>query len=268
MRNIQIIKTTIFAVIIFCCLSLKSQVGANDVELDKKYTPGQNSIFNELHKKNTAPSSSNAEIKNTIKFCPTLVFRQKVVFFYEREIAKGFSFHTGIGKAFGADVFEQFYFNAFSGQAAPNTLYPGLIFTNSNYSGSSVFFSAGIKVYFSGTTFDGGYIDLHYRHERMDYLLKPLVDGNRVDGANDVSFNMNSFTCGFGYALLGGKNNNITHDLFMNFGIKFFKYTQFDQLQIPSVYGNTEDIYRRSNLELTARILPSFSIGYMLGFGF
>ncbi len=264
------IKTSLFFLILFCGGFSFAQVIVNgDNEFDKKYTPGQNSVFNELHNKNKSSATSVVEIKNSLKFCPTLVFRQKIVFFYEREITKGLSLNIGGGKSFGADIFEALYFDIFSEQAFElKTLSPGTLLTNSQFNASSALISAGIRVYFDGTTFDGAYVDLNYRIERIDYTLKPIVNGNRVEGLSSFSFKTNAFFCGFGYASVSGRKGKVTHDFFMNFGIKFVKYTQFDEVEIPGAFGNTEQVYRKSAYELSARILPALNMGYSLGFGF
>src|ERR1041384_2823795 len=85
-----------------------SQAQTTEQELDNKYTPNQNSIFNNLLKKGNSSSSSSddIEIKNSVQFCPTLMFRQKVGLFYERELGGPLSIVVGVAKAFGNDIFQ------------------------------------------------------------------------------------------------------------------------------------------------------------------
>ena len=80
----QLIRSRIFIGFLSLNFFVTAQVvNERDNELDKKYTPPQNSIFNNLNVKNNQSSSGReVEIKNAIKFCPTLLLRQKVAFFY------------------------------------------------------------------------------------------------------------------------------------------------------------------------------------------
>ncbi|MBA2610597.1 MAG: hypothetical protein H0U95_01410 [Bacteroidetes bacterium] len=266
MKDYLSIKLILFSCLIFNTLFSFGQgiITDKDNEFDKKYTPAQNSLFNELNPKNkTSNSYTSVEIKNSIKFCPTQIFRQKVTFFYEVQINRGLSFNFGLGKAFGVDVFEQFFFDGLSDQYEPNVLLPGDLLMNSRYNGSSPIVSTGMRIYYSGKAFDGGFVDLNYRYSRMDYILKPEVSGRRIEGSQSMSFKMNSFSFGFGHTFVTGHKNNITHEIFMNLGIKLFKYPKYDQVE--SMY---ETYYRRSSAELNGRILPSFNMGYVFGFGF
>jgi hypothetical protein len=269
MKDQPFIKLLSFFAIIFCSLISFGQgiITDKDNEFDKKYTPAPNSFFNELTPKNKSSNSyTSVEIKNSIKFCPTQIFRQKVTFFYEVQLNRGLSFNFGLGKAFGVDVFEQFFFEGFSSQYEPKVLLPGDILMNSRYNGSSPAVSTGMRIYFSGKAFDGGFVDLNYMYSRMDYILKPEINSRRIEGSPNVSFKMNSFSFGFGHTSVTGHKNNITHELFMNFGIKLFKYPKYDEIESTSTIYET--YYRRTSIELDGRILPAFNMGYVFGFGF
>jgi hypothetical protein len=241
-----------------------------DNDFDKKYTPGPNSPFNSRNNNSNSSSSSEVTFKNAIKFCPTMIFRQKVGFYYERQVTKGFSFTGGLGKAFGPDIFEQLYFQEFSVQYDENVMNTGEMYSNSEYKGSSPFFSLGIKVYYSGNVFEDGYIEFMYRRERVDYTLKPQSMSVKVEGSTALEFQVNSFSFGIGHIFNGGTNGKMTHEIFWNMGVKYFQVPKFDVVQVPSYsyYGSTEPIYRRSQLTMNARILPSMSFGYIFGFGF
>lgn len=270
----QSIRSIIFIGFLFLNFFVTAQViNERDNELDKKYTPPLNSIFNNLNAKTNKSSSGNdVEIKNAIKFCPTLVLRQKVVFFYEREITKGFSINAGLGKAFGEDVFEKTFFDEFS--LADNYegkyLSAGALLENSKRDDSSPLISIGFRIYFSGKSFDGGFVDFNYRNERVDYVLNSTtVNSYRIEGSNRASFKINAFSFGFGHTFVGGQKNNITHELFLNFGIKLIKFPEYKKFDnVVSQFGNTETVYRRTAAEVSARILPAFNMGYVFGFGF
>lgn len=241
-----------------------------DNGFDEKYSPAQNSIFNNTRKKNQDSPSGSIDIKNSIKFCPTMLFRQKAVFFYEREITSGLAVNVGLGKAFGKDVIESLFFDEFSTNSVPYTLSPGEMLVNGEHDGSSPFLSVGLRLYYSGSTFDGGFIDIGYRRETMNYMLPATINSNRVEGSRSASFKMNGFSFGYGYTAITGNKNNITHEFFMNFGIKLFEYTKFDEIQVVSStnYGSTETVYRKTSTTLPARIAPAVNMGYSFGFGF
>jgi hypothetical protein len=262
------IKTGTTCIFVFITSFLFSQYD-QDRDPDKKYTPNKNSIFNNLLTKNTEPGSSGTtEIRNVIKFCPTLLLRQKVALFYERDIASAFSINFGIGKAFGNDYLQYLYLSAFSDFNTGSTLAAGQVMDNSEYTGSKPMLHVGFKIFFSGTTFEDGYVEFNYRRETMDYTLNSNVGGYRVEKGNLASFKMNAFSFGFGYMDVSGVRNNITHEFFMNFGIKNFSFTSFVAYDKLNTWGQTERVYERTHLESQARILPSFNMGYIFGFGF
>ena len=236
-------------------------------ELDDKYTPNASSMFNNLVKKAYDENAYvEIEFKNVARFCPTMLIREKVFFAYERTLYKGLVGVAGIGKAFGKDVLQNSYFAIFS-NSDNNILNPnqGTIGT---YLGSMPLLHAGIKIYFSGTAFEDAFFELNYRRERMDYLLPPIVNGNSVDGENDIQFKMNAFSIGFGFTSVGGEKSNIVHDFYINFGLKSFNYNQYDLVSVINpVNAKLENFYRKSDTYAKTRIVPSLNIGYAFGFG-
>lgn len=265
------LRILIFISAVFSCSMAFSQtvVPGRDNEFDKKYSPPPNSIFNKTNKKNNESSgSSEITIKNSIKFSPTMLARQKVGFFYERSITDGFSATFGLGKAFGRDFIEAVGMDAFTLEDySSNTATPGSLLQGT-YNSSSPFLSAGLRLYYSGETFDGGYVDLFYRHESTEYIIGNQLDGYRVEGSRIAEFKMNSFNFGFGFSGVSGNKGNITHDFFMSMGIRMYQYTKYDRLDVPTVTGSTETIYRYGGTSLTARVAPSVNICYSIGFGF
>jgi hypothetical protein len=261
------LKKIIPALLFSISLPLLAQV-ESDADRDRKYTPNQSSVFNELGKKK-GPSSTGTEIdiKNSIQFCPTILARQKVLFIYERALGDIVSMNFGLGKAFGNDFMQSTYFSAFSDFDSDNYLDPGTILLNADYAGSSMLLQVGLKVYFSGSSFDGSFMEFQYRRERLDYKLNPTVYGNRIENGNTAEFKMNAFSFGYGYKETTGINQNFTHEFFFNAGIKNFSFTKFNEI-IRSNSSNNETVYQRSPLEADARILPSINIGYIFGFGF
>lgn len=245
-----------------------SQAPENGNELDRQYAPNPSSIFNNTQKKSYESYDNSTSIKNVIKFSPTLLLRQRAALFYEREMFRGVSANIGIGKPFGNDIFQNAFFSLGSVFNYSSSLSPGDVVGNGTYWGSYPSLSLGLKVYFLGETFDETYMEFNYRWERVDYLLDASVGGTRVDGENDVAFKMNGFNMGFGYTGLTGSNKNFTHEIYCNFGFKLFKYTTFDRVNVKSVTGGTETVYRKTGDESSGRILPSLNMGYIFGFGF
>lgn len=267
----QLIKSALVTIITFLYLfsSGQSIIQDKDNEFDKKYTPSQNSLFNNLNKKNNQSSnSSSIEIKNSVKYCPTILLRQKVVFFYERQVSNGLSINFGIGKAFGKDFMEQVYLSGFSELYTPNTLSAGDIQQAGAYYGSTALISVGMRLYYSGKSFDGGFVDLNFRRETMKFLLPDAINGYPILGSKTANFKTNTFSFGFGHTFVGGQKNNITHELFTNFGIKLITYSRYNEVPSNNPSSYTSNQYVRASTDLTTRILPAVNFGYVFGFGF
>ena len=240
-------------------------------ELDAKYTPNASSIFNTMKKSGDGISPSNVDIsfKQAVKFYPFTFFRQKVYLSYERELFKGLSLDLGVGKAFGTDFLQNTFLTSFSSFKESNVLDPTSVFDNSSYTGSWPLLSAGAKVYFSGTTFEEAFMEFNYRYERTNYLLNNTIGSSRIDGENDMVFNMQNFNVGFGYTGISGAKNNLVHQFYFNFGAKLFNFTRYDIQSVKKFNGSgNEIIYVKSSEMVSVRIIPAINIGYCLGFGF
>jgi hypothetical protein len=237
-------------------------------ELDSKYTPNSSSVFNNSVRKNNDPNgSADISFHQALKFSPTLLARQKVALFYER----GFGAVTaclGLGKAFGKDILQDIGFTAFTDFYDAKVLAPGDIVNNSIYYGSGLYASFSMKVFFSGTAFDGGFVEFNYKKDKFSYYLNPTVDSRRITNGNVVDFTMNAFSFGYGYAGVSGVHSNITHEFFFNSGIKLFNISRFDKVDTNNGSGNVDMTYRRSSQDIKARLLPTLNIGYVFGFGF
>jgi hypothetical protein len=236
---------------------------------DKKYTPNPSSIFNSMNKKREDGGSSDIIIKNMFSYCPTALFRQKAMFFYQRDMGQGIVVNLGLGKAFGDDVLQQILLAAKSLGADNTSLTPYDMLDNSTYYSSTPYYYFGMRYYFSGNAFEDGFVDLAYRHESMEYLLNPTINSTRVAGSNSVNFKMNAFSFGYGYTILTGRKNNFSHEFFINFGIKYFKYTNFETVKYQNPLTQTaEDVYVKSVFEKSLIIYPAINMGYSFGFGF
>jgi hypothetical protein len=132
-----------------------------------------------------------------------------------------------------------------------------------SYYGSSTLLSGTLRMYFSGHVFGEGYMDFTYRRESMDYKLTGSPNGYRIEGLDIATFKMNAFFFGFGHNWVGGNKNNITHNVFINFGIKQFEITKYVDTQ-----SGYDHVYRRTNDVVTTRILPAVNMGYIFGIGF
>jgi hypothetical protein len=235
--------------------------------MDTKYTPNASSIFNNLLKKNNGSpgSSSDVEFKNNVQFCVTALLRQKFLLICDRDLGNGFVISAGIGKAFGKDIFQNAYMSFNTSGTDIKILDPANIFLFSVYSGSSPLLQAGLKLHFNGTSFEGSYVNILYRHEVLNYALNSSVGSIPVnDPDNSVSFKMNALSFGFGFTSVTGNNDNITHDFFINMGIKLFSYTTFEQVETA---GSSPE-YRRKPYDSKAKIMPAINMGYSFGFGF
>lgn len=257
-----------FVAAVLCCrtgLYSQDKQVVTDNEQDKKYTPNASSIFNNLNKAKESGSSSTT-IKNLVKFCPTMILRQKVMFYYERQLMDNFTINFGVGKAFGDDFLQRSFFVSKELSDDGNKLSSYVLLSNSKFDKSTPYLYGGARIYFSSTTFDEGFIEVAYRNENLEYLLNTEVNGYRVDGSNRAKFKMNAFSFGYGFIEMVGPKNNFCHELYINFGIKYFRYTQFDK--VPTSVVNSQYVYQKTNLEQKVRVLPAINVGYCFGFGF
>ena len=258
--------------LLFYCTHFFAQNELPKNDLDSKYTPNPSSIFNNLVKKSYDENSyTEIEFKQLVKFCPTMLARQKVCFFYEREIVKGFVGTAGIGKAFGRDVFQNGFFTLnLSSFSNPLLLSPQDALSNCSYLNSWPLLFVGGKIYFSGTSFDEVFFEFNYKNERMNYVLSPTIQSARIDGEDDITFKMNAYSIGFGFTVVGGNKSNVVHELFFNVGLKTFKFTEYDLLSIPnpvSISPKNDLVYRKTDSFAKTRIIPTLNIGYSFGFG-
>lgn len=242
-------------------------------ELDKKYTPPQSSIFNNLGPKNNSSSSPSSNyddevtIKNAIKFVSTAIFRQKLIFNYQREVYNGLSLNIGFGKAFGRDYIQQvgttlLEFSNFQ----QDRLNAYEIIDNSLFKGTSPYFSIGPRIYFSGNSFENGFVEFNYAYEKTEYTLNAQINGYDVRGSRGCDFVMHAFNFGFGYTFV---NNHFTHDILFNVGMKTFNFTQFDYHDNTNqMTGAIERYYIRTSKKVEARLIPTINLTYAFGFGF
>ncbi|MES2679624.1 MAG: hypothetical protein V4635_07050 [Bacteroidota bacterium] len=240
-----------------------------DGDQDKKYTPNPSSIFNSLNKKREDGGSSDVTIKNMITYCPTALFRQKVMFYCHRDLGQGIVVNLGLGKAFGDDVLQQVFLGIKSVTSDYTVLSSYDMLSNATYYSSTPYYYVGLRYYFSGNSFEEGFVDLAYRHESLEYLLNPDINSKKVAGSNSFNLKMNAFSFGYGYTILTGRKNNFSHEFFINFGIKYFKHSYFEVVQYrnPVTYVD-EDVYVKSPYEKKMIIYPAINMGYSFGFGF
>jgi hypothetical protein len=247
--------------------SLRAQTAPTPAnELDNKYRPNESSPFSQLTKKQG--EKEQTDLSNAFKYCPTMLFRQKVVFFYERKLVHGFTINLGLGKAFGNDPIQSAFFTAWEYQPNDQELGPDEFFNYGEYYGSSMLISAGARIYFAGEAFDGGFVEFNYRHERLSYQLPSSIDGMRIEGSPIADLNMSNFNFGFGFTNIAGKRNHAIHEIAITVGIKNFNYTRYTFQDNSFVSGQPGDfVYKRSNTDGQTRIAPSIQISYCFGYG-
>lgn len=256
----------VFLLFLFVPVCMQSQMV--DTELDKKYTPNENSPFNLAQiKRDGGITEPEITFANSLKYCPTMLIRRKLYFSYERRLFKPLTLTIGAGKAFGGDFIQGTYLGAegLLGGSSNNVVDLSTLYVYSNYYDSGFLLSAGLRLYFSGIAFDEGFVEFFYRHETLDYLLENNVSGYPVIGDNRLEYNMNSFSLGYGYQFTSGKKNKFTHEFALNTGYKFFTYTQFDKI---STSGSSPYKIVRSNNVISAKLFPTINLSYSLGFGF
>jgi hypothetical protein len=261
---LKLITTGLF---LFILVSLRAQTGTTTPnELYNKYKPNESSPFSQLTRK--AGEEVESDLSNAFKYCPTMLFRQKIMFFYERKLVNGFTMNLGIGKAFGNDPIQSAFFTQWQFDSDNQELGPDEFVNYGEYYGSGVMISAGARIYFAGEAFDGGFVEFNYRHDRLSYQLPSTVNGMRVEGSPIADLNMSNFNFGFGFTNISGKRGRAVHELALTVGIKNFTYTRYAFQDNSFVSGQPGDaVYKRSTTDGQARIAPSIHISYCFGYG-
>lgn len=256
------LKYSFFAFIFLLGFVAQAQHVPVDNELEKKYTPNSNSIFNDLQRKQSEISGgSSSSFKNAIKFTPTALLRQKVLFWYERELFSKFTVNLGVGKPFGKDIMQQVWFALFN-EFTPRTDYVavGKMQENGNFSGSGLTLAIAPRIYFDGA-FEDSFFELVYMHERVDLMLQenqPPLNAP-IKGNKNVSFEMNSLSLNWGITWRAGRKEKLVNDFIIGLGAKYFTYDAF--YAYPSYY-------QKSGHRLNTILFACASFGYSLGFGF
>ncbi len=270
MKRVTNINRIVIVITILLAATARSQnrpTGAEN-EMDKKYTPNSNSIFNSLNQKREVFGESGIYAKNIIAYAPTAILRQKVLFFYQRDLGSGICLILGGGKAFGQDVLQHLGIQLKTFYNVSQGLSGSQIISNSTYSDCGPYLYGGIRYYFSEKTFEDGYVEFSFRHERMEYVLDSYVNNWRVEGTRNATFKMNALSFGYGYTFMVGPKKNFCHELYMNFGVKQFTYSKFDVYDLKINNGATERVYLKSGGERTFIVYPAINMGYIFGFGF
>lgn len=241
----------------------------SDNEYDRKYTPPTGSLFNDMGTTRSGNSGvGEKDFHNSLKVVPTALFRLKVVGVLERDLSNGFATGLTLGKAFGTDFIQYLGLSLtdLSTYGQDKYLRADELIDNSSFDGSSVFAGINFRGYFSGETFDGGYVELLYNFERTDYLLRNDVNGYPVKGVRSASLRMHALGLGFGVTMNSG---NFSNELFMNFGIKLFRSDRFSRYEVPAAAGSySTDYYYQKNGTMSLNPVFMINFGYALGFGF
>lgn len=254
-------------------ISAQSQENSQEsnTNLDKKYTPNQNSIFNILNKK-TSPSSYKGgavTVQNFIKYSPAALGRRKILFYYERNLVQGLSLNIGLGKAIGEDIFQKTYLKNFANVTSNGIqVRASEIYQYSSYSGSNLYVSAGLKFYLFSGTFEDEFLQFSYARETMKYALNDKINGIVVQGEDKiVDFKMDAFNFSFGYNFLTGLNKNLSHEILIGVGAKLISYSKIERVNYSSgpYYPAT---FVKTNDYIKAKIIPSINLSYCFGFGF
>ncbi|MES2679623.1 MAG: hypothetical protein V4635_07045 [Bacteroidota bacterium] len=256
---------------LLCSGQDKQEPGSND--LDSNFTPISNSIFNRSHKKGADGSFSNVTFKNVVKFCPSALAWKKVLFFYERELSRGFSLNVGVGMSFGDDVFQKKYFgwNTYGVDLAEYTLdlTTSELLENCNYLKSTPYFYAGLRYYVNSTAFEGWYAEFATRYQRVEYRVDNTIGSIDLEGPNSAFFETYAATFGWGYTVLTGSKKRFGHDFYANFGFKYIEHTHFAVVQHWDSRGFWLPMtYVKTNSEDTRILFPAINIGYCFWFGF
>jgi hypothetical protein len=249
-----------------CCYLSQND---NSRNLDEKYTPNDNSIFNVFARPGSRSSYLNTSYQNYITFCPTLMARQKIVFAFEHCLNNRIRINAGIGRSFGTDLIRRAglnYTESYSLSFSDN-LSEADIMQYGSFSKGGFILAGGIKFIIKSPDENTSiYLSLNYRHDRLNYVLPATISIYDVIGDNSAKINLNVLSGGMGYILTNTVQKRFTHEIFVLANCTVSSFTNF-QLQTGSLQNKNTYKMNDQNPLITK---PSFgvSFGYALGFGF
>lgn len=257
-------------------------------DLDSKYTPDKNPLFNSSSDVYTANSknSNDPGIKNVVSFDIVNLGRSQATFYYERAINKILSAQVGIGTTFAKDQIQQTFIpvgitvfannneNNYNNTTNGSSRSLTDILKGSNYSSSGIFFAAGIKLYVSGTAPKGVFFQvgttyavsnlLFNQNNNNNYNGYPLVGSPNITVKN-LNFN---FTWGYQFIVGVGKVKFV-NTVYAGIGIKKITYT--DVVDYPSYYNSNTANYTTpyTGIDGTQKtvVMPSIIVGFSIGMG-
>lgn len=253
-----------------------SQDGGN--ELDKLYTPAENSPFSERVNR----SGGGYHAKNYIRFKPFLLTRGIFATYYERTFADAIGLEFGLGTSFFPDYFMT------TGIIAENMLNLNFvaetdylvksvpdIYAEGQFESavsqpaiSGLFLNAAIKFYYSGIIFDdlGMAFDFRYmrqnfvwREAREDELTESTFFRNHAMSFDHLNFNIVQSV----FSTYSWGSVTMNHEFYYGIGARLYYYK-------PALFDNNNfgsERYVEQSTETARSVSFTYIMGYNIAFG-
>lgn len=261
-------------VIIIALIFIPSFIFGQSNDLEQKYTPKKNGIFNTSSNKTSTSTSKKIEtIQNNIGFNPIVLFRNQILFHYEYARDNSIVFRGELGYCYGKDQVQSLIEVGdivFGNDDDHINL--GTMYSTSELKSGGLCFGAGVKFFSFDNVFDGGYFMVSYRHSsneinwRTENTTYDSFGNSTTSTVNlPIKISNNSFNFIYGYQLSGYGKNPVIHDFYFGFGLKNVKYTGYE-------YGNGGYGTSYSTIQKTADdarlLVPTLLLGYTFSIGF
>lgn len=258
-----------FLMFFMCSEIVFGQATGNPNEQDEQYTPKGNGPLSASKKNSSSSSSSwNGDYpKNIVKFTPTALVRNLVIFSYERNFAEYFSvvgsvgFNTNKDRLFATlgsemDIFE-------SQRNSPNTVSISEIMRTSTHAGISPYFSISAKLFYDSYFFDNtSFFEFMYMNYSNKLNYQNTDVGAFVLSNPELKVNYSIYALKWGYQFVTEGKIKTTHEIFFTAG---YRTTKYNTVVYTEDYNGVSYNYNRYYSVIPAK---QSAYGLMLGMGY
>ena len=257
-------------------------------ELDKQFTPGNNSILNKLASKYSDKRNHGCEmIRNAVEFNPTMLVRKQIYFQYERGITDKITYQIGLGNSYGIDPLLVFSSGLAVSQNQWNQNYLKLnsILTNGSLSGIfNPIISIDFKFFNGYWIFGNNWSAQTESSERFDGIYTQVglraifneIDLNGIYSGTNQNLESGNLKAGVQTYYVTLKSGRVfttdgafhtTHDFYIGLGLRAAFYDAIQQIN-SNTNSNQNTFLNIMGGNKQSSFAPAILLGYTLGFGF
>jgi hypothetical protein len=279
------LKKIILVFCFFCGGMYAQEKPGQPNELDDKYLPGENSLFN--NESSSSSNKNNDEFKNIISFNPTMMLRQIASLEYSRKVVDYVAVQAGIGLCFGQDFIASMGNNSELLDGRNNTYSTDSLVTYyslqraSSFSKNSLFSTFSVKFLLDDDW--GSYIEVNSRFYSNNFSINESKlnsynnyygDKTIFNGTPDFKVTNTVFNILLGGHAVSDGKIGISHDFFVGFGLRIASYNTYQVSTIKtydpssSYYSTNSTVIYNDAPEKQKIYAPSIVFGYKVGIGF